>query len=90
MRDVPLVGWDVAFTSKGIFLLEVLASRRTKRYCVVTLSFYLQVNLSCNFFRGAFDVPSYIDMVDKYWTKLDALSNNEGAHARNSSHIKTD
>lgn len=23
MPDVPIVGWDVAFTSKGVFLLEV-------------------------------------------------------------------
>jgi hypothetical protein len=23
MPEVPIVGWDVAFTSKGIFLLEV-------------------------------------------------------------------
>lgn len=26
MKDVPLVGWDVAFTTKGIFLLEVILS----------------------------------------------------------------
>ena len=23
MPNVPIVGWDVAFTSKGVFLLEV-------------------------------------------------------------------
>jgi hypothetical protein len=24
MKEAPLVGWDVAFTNKGIFLLEVM------------------------------------------------------------------
>lgn len=51
MPDVPLVGWDVAFTRDGIFLLEV--------------------NLSCNFFMGKLDIPSYIDLLDAYWTELD-------------------
>ena len=37
LPDVPFVGWDVALTSKGVYLLEV--------------------NLSCNFFRGSFDKP---------------------------------
>lgn len=23
MKDVPIVGWDVAFTDEGVFLLEV-------------------------------------------------------------------
>jgi hypothetical protein len=23
MKDVPIVGWDVTFTDKGVFLLEV-------------------------------------------------------------------
>ena len=23
MKDVPIVGWDVAFTDKGVYLLEV-------------------------------------------------------------------
>jgi glutathione synthase/RimK-type ligase-like ATP-grasp enzyme len=32
LPDVPMVGWDVAMTNKGVVLLEV--------------------NLSCNFFRG--------------------------------------
>lgn len=51
MKDVPLVGWDVAFTSKGICLLEV--------------------NLSCNFFRGSFDIPSYVRFIEHYWKQLD-------------------
>lgn len=46
-----MVGWDVAFTSKGVYLLEV--------------------NLSCNFFRGSFDIPRYIAIVDEYWKMLD-------------------
>ena len=50
MKSVPLVGWDVSFTSKGIFLLEV--------------------NLSCNFFKGTFDRKEYINFVDDYWRYL--------------------
>lgn len=50
MPEVPLVGWDVAFTDKGIKLLEV--------------------NLSCNFFRGSFDHHAYIKFVDSYWRDL--------------------
>eukprot|EP00602_Paraphysomonas_sp_CaronLab_P011072 CAMPEP_0185021290 /NCGR_PEP_ID=MMETSP1103-20130426/3974_1 /TAXON_ID=36769 /ORGANISM="Paraphysomonas bandaiensis, Strain Caron Lab Isolate" /LENGTH=273 /DNA_ID=CAMNT_0027552723 /DNA_START=162 /DNA_END=983 /DNA_ORIENTATION=+ len=53
MKDVPMVGWDVTFTPKGVFLLEV--------------------NLSCNFFRGSFDIPKYIDIVDQYWAKLEKV-----------------
>ena len=53
MADVPMVGWDVAFTPKGVFLLEV--------------------NLSCNFFRGSFDIPRYISIVDQYWNMLEKL-----------------
>lgn len=40
LPDVPFVGWDVALTDKGIYLLEV--------------------NLSCNFFRGSFDKPKCV------------------------------
>ena len=47
MPDVPIVGWDVAFTPRGVFLLEV--------------------NLSCNFFRGSFDANSYICFVDDFF-----------------------
>eukprot|EP00596_Hydrurales_sp_CCMP1899_P009200 CAMPEP_0119038600 /NCGR_PEP_ID=MMETSP1177-20130426/7612_1 /TAXON_ID=2985 /ORGANISM="Ochromonas sp, Strain CCMP1899" /LENGTH=175 /DNA_ID=CAMNT_0007001401 /DNA_START=882 /DNA_END=1406 /DNA_ORIENTATION=- len=47
MKDVPIVGWDVTFTDKGVFLLEV--------------------NLSCNFFRGSFNAQEYISWVDAYW-----------------------
>jgi hypothetical protein len=50
MKDVPIVGWDVAFTSDGIFLLEV--------------------NLSCNFFKGKFNTSEYIAFVDQYFEKL--------------------
>jgi hypothetical protein len=31
------------------------------------------VNLSCNFFRGSFDVPQYIDLVDRYWRHLEKV-----------------
>ena len=51
LPDVPMVGWDVAFCSEGIYLLEV--------------------NLSCNFFRGAFDVPAYICFVDEHFRDLE-------------------
>ena len=51
MPDVPIVGWDVAFTPQGIFLLEV--------------------NLSCNFFRGSFDIPSYVCFVDDFFRDLE-------------------
>jgi len=53
MPEVPLVGWDVAFTDKGIKLLEV--------------------NLSCNFFRGSFDHNAYIKFVDAYWRDLTVI-----------------
>jgi Sugar-transfer associated ATP-grasp len=52
MRDVPVVGWDVAFTTEGVCLLEV--------------------NLSCNFFRGIFDIPAHIDFVSKYFEHIEA------------------
>lgn len=35
--------------------------------------FFLEVNLSCNFFRGTFDVPAYFDWVDGYFSMLDEL-----------------
>lgn len=57
MPEVPLVGWDVAFTDKGIQLLEV--------------------NLSCNFFRGSFDHKAYIKFVDAYWRDLTVLEEEE-------------
>lgn len=53
MAEVPIVGWDVAFTSKGIFLLEV--------------------NLSCNFFRGSFDMEHYVDFLNKQWLQLEKM-----------------
>lgn len=33
-----------------------------------------QVNLSCNFFRGSFDVPRYISLVDRYWLHLEKVA----------------
>ncbi|KAI9026910.1 hypothetical protein DFJ74DRAFT_704340 [Hyaloraphidium curvatum] len=53
LPDVTIVGWDVAYTTRGIFFLEV--------------------NLSCNFFRGTFDVPAYFDWVDSQFAALDKL-----------------
>ncbi|CAM9380207.1 unnamed protein product [Pylaiella littoralis] len=51
LPDVPLVGWDVALTSKGVYLLEV--------------------NLSCNFFRGSFSLAPYVQFVHDYFTALE-------------------
>lgn len=51
LPDVPLVGWDVALTTKGVCLLEV--------------------NLSCNFFRGSFSLPNYVQFVHEYFIALE-------------------
>ncbi len=51
LPDVPLVGWDVALTSKGVYLLEV--------------------NLSCNFFRGSFKLAPYVRFVHDYFVALE-------------------
>ena len=53
LPDVPLAGWDVALTNKGILLLEV--------------------NLSCNFFRGAFDQQAYFRFVAAHFKELEVL-----------------
>ncbi|CAM9432865.1 unnamed protein product, partial [Ascophyllum nodosum] len=51
LPDVPLVGWDVALTTKGVCLLEV--------------------NLSCNFFRGSFSLAPYVQFVHDYFIALE-------------------
>ncbi|CAN0471824.1 unnamed protein product [Scytosiphon promiscuus] len=51
LPDVPLVGWDVALTSKGVYLLEV--------------------NLSCNFFRGSFSLGPYVQFIHDYFVALE-------------------
>jgi len=61
LPDVPLAGWDVALTNKGMLLLEV--------------------NLSCNFFRGTFDIDMYIRFMDDYFLRLDALFKASGNKA---------
>ncbi len=53
LPDVPFVGWDVALTTKGVYLLEV--------------------NLSCNFFRGAFDKARYFAFCRDYMAGLQAV-----------------
>jgi glutathione synthase/RimK-type ligase-like ATP-grasp enzyme len=53
LPDVPFVGWDVALTSRGVFLLEV--------------------NLSCNFFRGSFDRKKYFSFIEEYLVELQNL-----------------
>ena len=46
---------------------------------------YPQVNLSCNFFKGSFDVPRYIDFVHQYWTLLARLEAEKGIFGYNGS-----
>lgn len=29
--------------------------------------------MSCNFFRGSFDIPRYISLVDRYWLHLEKV-----------------
>ena len=53
MPDVPLGGWDVALTDRGLMLLEV--------------------NLSCNFFMGSFDLDWYLDFLHRHFAVLDRL-----------------
>lgn len=65
LPDVPLVGWDVALTSRGVFLLEV--------------------NLSCNFFRGSFDREKYYQFMKDYFDMLDSRRKEEEAKASASS-----
>jgi len=43
------------------------------------------VNLSCNFFKGTFDIPRYIDFVHQYWTLLARLEAEKGIHGYNGS-----
>lgn len=38
--------------------------------------YLLEVNLSCNFFRGTFDVPAYLSFVDDHFRDLEARSAN--------------
>lgn len=45
----------------------------------------VQVNLSCNFFKGTFDIPRYIDFVHQYWTLLSALEAKHGLFGYNAS-----
>lgn len=59
LPDVPLVGWDVALTTKGVCLLEV--------------------NLSCNFFRGSFSLGPYVQFVHDYFV---ALEEERAAHGK--------
>lgn len=53
MAEVPIIGWDVAFTPSGIYLLEV--------------------NLSCNFFCGSFNLNSYVELLNRYWLHLEKI-----------------
>jgi hypothetical protein len=35
--------------------------------------YLLEVNLSCNFFRGSFDMAEYIAFVDAHWSHIERL-----------------
>lgn len=35
--------------------------------------FFSQVNLSCNFFKGRFDVDHYVDFLHQHWIALQIL-----------------
>lgn len=54
---VPLAGWDVVFSDDDPNLPICL----------------LEVNLSCNFFRGSFDQKMYLDFVEESFARLQAL-----------------
>lgn len=62
LPDVPLVGWDVALTTKGLVLLEV--------------------NLSCNFFRGTFQKGPYFQFCRDYLDVLQKLREENGGAGR--------
>jgi hypothetical protein len=51
--DVPLVGWDVALTPEGVYLLEL--------------------NISCNLFRGAFDSAALYESMFQHFVALEEL-----------------
>ena len=53
-----------------VFLVVVCASTHSLFLVRAT---YFQVNLSCNFFRGSFDICEYVAFVDAYWTHLEKL-----------------
>lgn len=55
--NVPLAGWDVALIDDEVAECKPV---------------FLETNLSCNFFLGSFDKPSYYDFVEKFMTKLDS------------------
>eukprot|EP00397_Hematodinium_sp_SG-2012_P051755 GEMP01060829.1.p1 GENE.GEMP01060829.1~~GEMP01060829.1.p1 ORF type:complete len:412 (+),score=88.67 GEMP01060829.1:60-1295(+) len=58
LSDVPLAGWDVALTG------DLHESGEEKMIL-------LEVNLSCNFFRGSFDQEKYFQLVNEYFIYLD-------------------
>ena len=78
MKNVPIVGWDVAFSDEGIFLLEVRykylwGGNTYKLLPLHRLPPFSQVNLSCNFFKGRFDIEHYVDFLHQHWIALEIL-----------------
>lgn len=52
MKDVPIVGWDVTFTPKGIFLLEVRTSTYETYFYfyLLYLPYFLMISYSIDLF----------------------------------------
>lgn len=69
MAEVPIVGWDVAFTPSGVYLLEV--------------------NLSCNFFLGSFNLSEYLSLVNSFWLHLEKIEQLKGDPSASASHART-
>lgn len=69
--NVPLVGWDVALTEEaGVCLLEVCC--RMVVPLDALMSFFLQCNLSCNFFRGSFDMEKYEEFMHDFFSHCES------------------
>ena len=62
---------DVVLRSHHDLLPDVPMVGWDVAFCPNGRIFLLEVNLSCNFFRGAFDVPAYICFVDEHFRDLE-------------------
>jgi hypothetical protein len=56
--DVPLVGWDVVYSTDKDRPIN-----------------FLEVNLSCNFFKGSFDKDLYMEFISHMWDNCDEIMN---------------
>ena len=69
---LPFVEMTTYFSLLSILSISLLYHT----YINIILTY--QVNLSCNFFKGSFDIPRYIDFVHQYWVLLSKLEVQEG------------